>query len=202
MAASRQRQREQTRPGWLSTLGGAALLLLVGFGVGLLAGVAWEEPDLVMDHLAGRTTELSLVAETSTDPVEAEVQEPADRPLGAPKSSPAVSPSRAPVEPPSVSAPPPARRPAPAERRSAPAEKNGFAVQVGAFGEEASAARLAAELRAHGFSVYVRRGDGPGGVRFRVRVGPVPAREEAVRLARKLKSNHQLPTWVLSHDSP
>jgi cell division septation protein DedD len=195
MAAKRQRQREQAGPGWLSTLGGAALLLLVGFGVGLLAGVAWEEPDLVMDHLAGRTTELPLVAEISTDPVEAEVREPDDRPLGARESSPTASPSQATVDPPSVSAAPPARR-------SAPPEKDGFAIQVGAFGEEGAAARLAGELRAHGFSVYVRRGDGPGGVRFRVRVGPVPGREEAARLARKLKSDHQLPTWILSHDSP
>jgi cell division septation protein DedD len=195
MAARKQRQREQTGPGWLSTLGGAALLLAVGFGVGLLAGVAWEEPDLVMDHLAGRTTELPLVAETSTDPVEAEVQEPPDRPLGTRGSSPTASPSRDSADPPSVSAPPPAPRPA-------PPEKDAFAIQVGAFGEEAAAARLAGELRAHGFSVYVRRGDGPGGVRFRVRVGPVPGREDAVRLARKLKSDHQLPTWILSHDSP
>jgi cell division septation protein DedD len=202
MAARKQRQREQTGPGWVSTLGGAALLLLVGFGVGLLAGVAWEEPDLVMDHLAGRTTELSLVAETSTDPVEAEVQEPSDRPLGTRGSSPTASPSRASADPPSVSAPPPSPRPAPPARRPAAPEKDGFAIQVGAFGEEAAAARLAGELRAHGFSVYVRRGDGPGGARFRVRVGPVPGREDAVHLARKLKSDHQLPTWILSHDSP
>jgi cell division protein FtsN len=38
-------------------------------------------------------------------------------------------------------------------------------------------------------------------VRFRVRVGPVSTKEEAARLASKLKSDHQLPTWVLSDDS-
>ena len=39
------------------------------------------------------------------------------------------------------------------------------------------------------------------GRRFRVLVGPVPSREEATRLASQLKSDHQLPTWILSHDS-
>ena len=77
MAARRHRQREGVGPGWLSTLAGAALLLVLGFGVGLLAGAAWEEPELVMDHLAGRTTELPLVAEISADPAEAEEREPA-----------------------------------------------------------------------------------------------------------------------------
>ena len=67
MAAKRNRQAEQAGPGWLSTLGGATLLLVVGFAVGMLAGTAWEEPDLVMDHLAGRTTELPLAAEVSAN---------------------------------------------------------------------------------------------------------------------------------------
>jgi cell division septation protein DedD len=163
MAERRRRQREEGGPGWLSTLGGAALLVVLGFGVGLVAGAAWEEPDLVMAHLAGRTTELPLVAENPADP-------------------------------PSVSTAPPTRGPA-------PPEKGGFAIQVGAFGDENAAARLAGELRAAGFTVYVHSDDGRSGVRFQVRVGPVPSREEATRLASQLKSDHQLPTWILSHDS-
>jgi DedD protein len=154
----------------------------------------WEEPDLVMDHLAGRTTELPLVAEISADPAEAAEPEPLARPLGAREDSPVASRSEVPADPPSVSMAPPARRATP------PAE-DGFAIQVGAFGDQAAATRLARELRAVGFPVYVRRGDERGGVRFRVRVGPVPSREAAVRLASKLESDHQLPTWVLSHDS-
>lgn len=187
MAARRQREREAVGPGWLSTLGGAALLLVLGFGVGILAGTAWEEPDLVMDHLAGRTTELPLVAGSSAEPEEAEEPEPFARPLGARGDSPEASPSPASVDPPSVSMPPPSQ--------------GGFEIQVGAFGDERAAARLAGELRAVGLSVHVRRGDGPRGVRFRVRVGPFPSREEATRLASKLKADHQLPTWILSPES-
>jgi DedD protein len=161
---------------------------VAGFVVGLLAGTAWEEPDLVMDHLAGRTTELPLVAEVSAGPDEAPEPESVARPLGARASSPATSRSEVTVDPPSISAPPP---PAAA----------GFSIQVGAFGDRGPATQLAGELRAGGFSAYVHGDDGPGGARFRVRVGPVPSREEATRLAGKLESAHQLPTWVLSPDS-
>jgi cell division septation protein DedD len=194
MAEKRNRQREEVGPGWLSTLGGAALLVVLGFGVGLVAGAAWEEPDLVMAHLSGRTTELSLVAENPADPVEAEDRESPTMPPGAREDPAEAHPSGTAVDPPSVSAPPPTRAPA------TPA-KGGFAVQVGAFGNQKAATRLAGDLRSAGFSVYVRSDDAPRGVRFRVRVGPVPTREEAARLASKLKSDHQLPTWVLSDDS-
>ena len=202
MAARRNRQAEQAGPGWLSTLAGAALLLVAGFVVGMLAGTAWEEPDLVMDHLAGRTTELPLAAEVSAGPPEAPEPEPAARPLGARERSPEVSKTEAPADPPSVSAAPPPRAPdPPPARRSTPPAAAGFSIQVGAFGEEGTATRLAGELRAGGFSVHVHTDDGPGGRRFRVRVGPVSTREEATRLAGKLESDHQLPTWILSPDS-
>jgi DedD protein len=194
MAARRNRQSEQAGPGWLGTLGGASLLLVAGFAVGLLAGTAWEEPDLVMDHLAGRTTELPLVAEVTAGPAEAPEPEPLARPLGARGSPPAASKPGPPVELPSVSARPPPRPPAP------PA-KQGFSIQVGAFDDRGAAKQLAGELRAGGFSVYVHNDDGSRGARFRVRVGPVPSREEATRLAGKLESDHQLPTWILSPDS-
>jgi DedD protein len=219
--AKRNRQAEQAGPGWLSTLGGAALLLVAGFAVGMLAGTAWEEPDLVMDHLAGRTTELPLAselplaAEVSAGPPEAPEPESVARPLGARGNSSDASKK---ADPPSVSAAPPLRGseppsargsaapvphpPAPATRRPAPAITDGFSIQVGAFGEKGTATRLARELRAGGFSVHVHTDDGPAGVRYRVRVGPVPTREEAARLAGRLESDHQLPTWILSPDSP
>ena len=56
----RRREMMEEGPGWLATLGGALVLVVLGFGVGLVAGAAFEEPDLVVDHLAGRTTEVAL----------------------------------------------------------------------------------------------------------------------------------------------
>jgi DedD protein len=157
----------------------------------MLAGAMWEEPDLVMDHLAGRTTEIPLAAEVS---VESEEREPPPRPLGAREERPVASRSEAPVEPPPVAAAPPAQP-------AVPPTEVGFAIQVGAFGDRAAAERLASELREVGFPVYIRRDDERGAVRFRVRVGPVPSREAATRMASKLASDHHLPTWVLSHES-
>ena len=54
MAASRRAaKRSSEGVGWLATLAGAALLIVAGFGVGLVAGTVFEEPELVMEHLAG-----------------------------------------------------------------------------------------------------------------------------------------------------
>lgn len=50
------------RYGWLATFGGAALLLVVGFGVGLLTGSIFEEPDLVARQLSGEAEEHPLPA--------------------------------------------------------------------------------------------------------------------------------------------
>lgn len=46
--------------GWLATFGGALLLLAFGFGVGLLTGSLFEEPDLVARQLSGEARELPL----------------------------------------------------------------------------------------------------------------------------------------------
>jgi DedD protein len=209
--ARSHRQGEQAGAGWLATLGGALLLLAVGFAMGLLAGTVWEAPDLVMDHLAGRTTELPLAREISADPVEpaeAPKRESHARPLGAREGSPELPSAGAAAEGSPASAarpapgpePPPARSEARAPRPEPPVQ-GGFAIQVGAFGDADSAARLAQKLRARGFSAHVHGGEGAGAASFRVRVGPVASREEATRLASKLKSDLQLPTWILSPDS-
>jgi DedD protein len=211
VTASRHRQGEQAGTGWLATLSGALLLLAVGFAVGLLAGTLWEAPDLVMAYLAGRTTELPLAQEISAAPVEpAEPpkRETQARPLGARAAPPELPSAGVAAEGAPVSAPPPvppAEPPAPRAKPSAPRPgspaQGGFAIQVGAFGDADSAAQLAGKLKARGFSAYVHGGEGAGPASFRVRVGPVASREEATRLASKLKSDLRLPTWILSPDS-
>jgi cell division septation protein DedD len=67
---------------------------------------------------------------------------------------------------------------------------------VGAFGDSATAERLADDLEEKGFPSYVTAGAGVG--RWRVRVGPVASRDEADALAGRLQGEHGLPTWVLS----
>jgi DedD protein len=204
VTASRHRQGEQAGTGWLATLSGALLLLAVGFAVGLLAGTVWEAPDLVMAYLAGRTTELPLAQEISADPVEpaeAPKRESHARPLGARAVPPELPSAGVAAEGARVSAPPPpppAEPPAPRPGSPAP---GGLCDPGGALRDATAAAAAAGKLKARGFSAYVHGGEGAGPASFRVRVGPVASREEATRLASKLKSDLRLPTWILSPDS-
>lgn len=218
MDATVRRRSGRRGAGWVATLAGAALLLGAGFGVGLMAGTAFEEPDLVWEHLAGRTQEVPLagaeaalpaIAEPAPEPPPAlAAPTPRERPLGASRA-----PGADPVSPPVATAPPPtppaaAARPvaapapapprAPAPASAAPAA-SGFAVQVGAFGERTGAERLVASLRTKGFPASVARETG-GAAPFKVRVGPVSSRPEAERLAGRLKREERLPTWVLTLD--
>jgi cell division septation protein DedD len=199
----RKRPNASKRTGWLATLGGAALLVAVGFGVGLVAGTAYEEPELVADHLSGKTTEVVLgpigdgqphesldgasaddvaaapptAAEAEPDPV-AVVDQPLPTPLGAGAlEEPAAAPAAKPVA------------------KLAPTS-GGYSIQVGAFGSEATARQLASELGKRGYKAYVTREGGD--VRFKVRVGPIASRSEAEQTATRLKTEHHLPTWILA----
>jgi hypothetical protein len=182
--ATRRRGGGARSPLW--TLVGLALLAIPGFVLGLLVGVAWEDPGLLLGHLFGRT---ELVAWSRG--VDDGVEDPASE---APRD--AVS-----KRPPPVSAAP---RPSATRIRpdvispGAPAAR--FAVQVGAFSESRVAERLAESLRGKGFAVYVSPGAKAGEARWRVRVGPLPSRAEADRVAARLKAEEKLPTWVLDED--
>lgn len=182
-------KRREARSSWWSLVA-LVLIALPGFALGLVAGVAWEEPSLLGSQLLGGTTDV-----VSWSPAE----EPA-----APAPDVAAPPA------PEPTAPLPDVAPAPEPPRSAtrlraevlspeppPAR---FAVQVGAFGESVTAEQLATRLRGKGFDVYVSPGAAAGQARWRVRVGPVSSREEADRVAARLKIEEQLPTWVLDDD--
>lgn len=165
--------------GWIGTLAALALLIVVGFVCGALAGFLWEEPRLVVAYLTGRTETVDWSEPPAAAPGEPSVASPP--PVAAAPPAPA---SRAPA--PRAEAPPAARPDAP--------PRSGFAVQVGAFGERGAAERLAERLREHGYDSYL---SSEGGAPWRVRVGPLPAREQAEALAQRLKRAESLPTWVL-----
>ena len=164
-------------PGWLATLAGATILIVAGFGVGLVAGTAFEEPDLVMEHLSGNTTEVDLARREGPD---------ASQGTGAGNGR------TEPAAPAAVAAPPPAIP-------DRPPEQGGFEIQVGAFSSEEAARELASELQRLGISSYIAAE--PDRSRFKVRVGPIATEDEAKRIARRLKTQHRLPTWVLSRES-
>lgn len=203
----RKRPNVSKRSGWLATLGGAALLVAVGFGVGLVAGTAYEEPELVADHLSGKTTEVVLGPIGDGQPhesldgasgdvaaapppaaasaVEPDPQAAVDEPLPTPLGAGALDAPAA-----------PAPAPAPKTVAKAVPAGTGFSIQVGAFGSESTARQLAAELGKRGYKTYVTNEGADA--RFKVRVGPIASRNEAEKISSRLKTEHRLPTWILA----
>jgi cell division septation protein DedD len=206
--------------GWLATLGGASLLLALGFGIGLVAGSALEEPELVAKHLAGDATELPLPAPSaapseapapapaaprSAAPAERAAPEeaPSDFDTGDGREAPAPAPEAVgrpeapPAKPPPRAPAPPAtsRPPAPAVAASRP---SGFAVQVGAFADRKAADGLVASLRGERARAYVVEGGAGESARYRVRVGPFSTRQQASDEAARLQKRRRLPTWVIA----
>jgi cell division septation protein DedD len=201
MSAEERRAPRPSGPGWLATAGGALLLIALGFGVGIVAGTAYQEPDLVADHLAGRTTEVALAPAqplASEPDVAAPAPAPLDRPeaLGqgaleqAPEAELPAAPGLRPA-PASASEPPPRPAPAVAAKSAAPGS---FSIQVGAFSSEKAARELAGELGKHGYTAYLM--DEGDGARWKVRVGPIGSRSEAEAVSARLKREQRLPTWI------
>jgi cell division septation protein DedD len=188
-------RRSRRGRGWLFSLLVLALVAIPGFALGLFAGVLWEDPGLILGDLAGDTDEVAWGPQTEADlnaaPAPAEGAEPDAGEAAAP--------------PPDVAAaPPPAPPPLPsADRAAAPGARAAgkLSVQVGAFAESRAAEQLAESLRSAGLPVYVSpSAAAEGQQRWRVRVGPVATREEAERIASRLKTKEKLPTWVLTED--
>jgi DedD protein len=110
---------------------------------------------------------------------------PAPEPV-APRPPPAVAKSEpaAPIRPPVA---------------TAPVTGGGWAVQVGAFGSAAAAQRLVKDLEGAGYRVFLSPVTRSGKTLYRVRVGPAAGRDDANRLAERLKVRG-LPTAVVAND--
>jgi DedD protein len=196
-------EREHPGPGWLATLLGGFVLVVLGFGLGVVVGAAREEPELVLRHLSSDAQEVPAPA---PGPPHAAPPAPEAPPTVAPAPAPAPTPASEPAReaaPPvrpsaAVSSPPPAGATHPERAPAGTPAGPRYAVQVGAFAESAQAEKLAERLRRKGLEVHVTPGTGPRDSRWRVRVGPVDSRLEADRVAERLKTTEQLPTWVLT----
>jgi cell division septation protein DedD len=169
----------------MAAAAGLLLLIFVGFAVGIVAGMMWEEPNLLLAHLVGETEEVSWSEQTGEGRAP-QVAAPPPRDEG-----PADPQTRREQE-----------RAVEAETREAAVAPVGrIAVQVGAFETSRAAENLANSLRAKGYPVYVSPGVAAGKERWRVRVGPLVTREEAKSTAARLKKVEKLPTWILSEDA-
>lgn len=208
--------RSRRAPSLLSALAGAALLVVLGFALGVVGGLVMEEPDLLLDYVLGRTEQVAVggeapapgpdvaarppapaAAEASTEASgEGAGSEGGQGALAEPEAA-AAEPAPEPVE----AAPAAPAREAPPTVASAP-PASGFAVQVGAFADSAAAEQLARRLRASGHPVYIAPSAGADTARWRVRVGPLASRAEAEGVAARLEREERVSTWVLAESPP
>jgi DedD protein len=88
---------------------------------------------------------------------------------------------------------------APAKKAAAPAAApGGYWVQVLATSSEKEARSYRARISAHGYRAAVEAAPGPRGQQYRVRVGPYPSREDAVRAQEALVRREKARTWIVS----
>ena len=169
------------------------VLALSSFVAGMLGGIAWEQPRLLVAYVVGDTTEIEWLGESQA------LSDVASGPGGTQVAIPEVPAlEEAPEEPvpevPAVSASPRPRGPV-AEPKSR------IAIQVGAFESSDAAERLVRELRSREYTAYVVAGSAEDRPRWRVRVGPVSNRKDAATMAERLKREERLPTWIMEEVS-
>jgi DedD protein len=82
---------------------------------------------------------------------------------------------------------------------AAPRVAQGFAVQLGAFKDEADALALRDRLRGGGFAAYTERASTDAGPLWRVRAGPELQRERAEALQKRIRDLLKLEGIVVSH---
>jgi DedD protein len=191
-------------PGWFATLFGAMLLLAAGFAVGVVVGAVREEPAMLLRYVTGKSAAMPAPAAsqpaTPSLPVPASAPPPAAAPPPQPPSVTSAAEEAAPAAPervpqPVIAASPPADGRASAATASSSAAR--YAVQVGAFAQSSEAEKLEAQLKRKGLPAYVQPATGARDSRWRVRIGPLASREEADRVASRLRTQEKLPVWVL-----
>lgn len=214
------RGSRKKRPFWLPLIGGGILLSVVGFGLGVLIGVLFEEPNLLVGHLAGDSEEVVLKPAEEADAPASEAPTEA-QPEAAPVAPRAASEERVVAQ--SETAPAaakPSEKAAPAASvdlndatqsvvlppvsaavpEDAAPKSGKFVIQVGAFSNNEQAAAMVKRLRSGGYESFVAPGTGSGDARWRVRVGPFVSRDAAEKAAAKLKQQEKLPTWILAEE--
>lgn len=157
--------------------------------------IAAREPVLGDPDIAPAPVEQAPTAVAPAVVAPAVVAPEAAAPEAAAKAPPAAA-AEVPAAAKSVPAPAPARDDeaervkallggaSPAQAQLAVATAEPFVLQIGAFSDAAKAAALAADLKKQGYSAYTEK----AGPVTRVRVGPVPARTEAEKLAARLRT--------------
>lgn len=190
------------------TVGRLLAFVVVGFAVGLVLGIASEEPELLAGHARGdtETVELddALAARPDEDVLAAAQAARAEAEASAEELAIAFD-DAPPMELPDVSAGPAdggpdaarfAADPAPGVSAGGAVGGGSWAIQVGAFGDEPSAAQLADRLEGKGYPIEVLPA-GADSNRWRVRVQPIEGEAAARTTAERVEREERLPTWVI-----
>ena len=148
-ARTRPKEKPRGGPGWLATAAVLLLLIVVGFTLGMLAGVVWDEPDLLLAYLTGETEDVAWSAGVVDGQAPQVVRAP-------PRDGRAADPQVRREQ---------ARAAEPETPPVAAAPVGRLEIQVGAFVTSKAAERLATSLRDKGFPVYVSPGAGAGEAR-------------------------------------
>lgn len=147
------------------------------------------EPLLAIPPKEGATP----LAAVSPPAAPAEAARAATEPLPAPPSAPAAQAPAAPAEAPAAPATAPPTEPAKTAGKAAEPRKDasprlvGFAVQVGAFRDEAKLAHARGKVAGAKLPHYTERLEGNAGGLTRLRAGPFATREAAEKAAAQLK---------------
>jgi DedD protein len=118
-------------------------------------------------------------------------------PRAVPAKAPPAAPAAASPPPSEAPAPRPPPSPSPAPKQASAAE--GWMVQVGSFSEEENARRLAQRVSTYGYKPVVATFKANGRTMWRVRLGPLPTRDQAEAEASAL-SVHGFVAQVVSAD--
>jgi cell division septation protein DedD len=148
---------------------------------------------VVLDASVSRSAPAGVADEASATPADSAV--PASRPASIDASDPGATAAVPKPAPPKQPEPPAVKRETPRPG----AAGVGFAVQLGAFGNAAEAARLRDRARAAGFDVFVEEVRTDKGTLSRVRIGPVADRADADRLRERAASQLGVSGLVRPH---
>jgi cell division septation protein DedD len=176
------------------TVGRLLAFIGIGFAIGLVIGVVSEEPELLAGHLRGDTETIELDAALAARPDEDALAAAAADLAAVGESVPSEGGIAIPFEAesggelPDVAAGPAAA--------SSQEESGAWAIQVGAFGDEPSAAQLADRLEGRGYPIEVLPA-GAESSRWRVRVQPIEGEAAARTTAERVEREERLPTWVI-----
>ncbi len=178
-------------------IGAAVLVLVVVLVVPVFLDGPPEEGEIVSERVSlpgqsDQETKTIVLDRDRSSPVPA--NEPEERPIATPRPQPAPVQTQArsePQEAPAESRPaeqPAEREPQPEPKPAAETSTTGmWAVQLGSFGNQENAERLAAELRKAGHAAFLSQVSTSAGQRHRVRIGPQKDRAAAEAVAAKLR---------------